>query len=181
MPRVRRTTKEEADDLVAYVRSLGRVAQATPAGNPEMGAALYQKLGCPTCHIVNGTGGSFGPELTDVGTHRSLAYLRRAVLEPGATLPKGVLAVPARGFDEFLPVRVVLRDGREVRGVRVNEDSFTIQLRDARNQFHSFRKTDLKQLEKEFGKSMMPGYRDRLSPAELDDLAAFLAGLGGTR
>jgi cytochrome c oxidase cbb3-type subunit III len=181
MPRVRRTTPEEADHLVAFVRSLGRVAQAPLPGNTERGAAVYQRLGCASCHVVNGVGVGFGPELTEVGVHRSPSYLRRAVLEPGAALPKNVLAIPARGFDEFLPVRIVARDGREVRGIRVNEDSFTIQIRDSRNQFHSFRKADVKELDKEFGKSLMPGYRDRLSPPELNDLVAYLSSLGGAQ
>ena len=181
MPRVRRTTTEEADQLVAYVRSLGRVAQVPVPGTPERGATLYRQLGCASCHIVNGVGGSFGPELSDIGVHRSLSYLRRSVLEPGAALPKDVLAVPARGFNEFLPVKIVTRDGREVRGVRVNEDSFTTQLRDGRNQFHSFRKAEVRELDKEFGRSLMPGYRDRLSPAGLDDLAAYLSSLGGAK
>ena len=89
--------------------------------------------------------------------------------------------VPGRGFVEFLPVRVVTGDGREVRGVRINEDPFTIQLRDTTNQFHSYRKSDLKQLDKEFGKSLMPSFRGRLTDAEVEDLVAYLASLRGTK
>jgi cytochrome c oxidase cbb3-type subunit 3 len=181
MPRVRRLIGDEVDQLVAYVRSLGRVAATAPVGNAQKGVALYQRLGCAACHIVNGAGTGFGPELTDIGVHRSPNYLRKALLEPGATLPKGVLEVPARGFDEFLPVHIVARDGRDVRGVRINEDSFTIQVKDQKNQFHSFRKDELQQLEKEFGKSFMPGYRDRLPQADLDDLVAYLSALGGAK
>jgi len=69
--------------------------------------------------------------------------------------------------------------GREVRGVRINEDPFTIQLRDTTNQFHSYRKSDLKQLDKEFGKSLMPSFRGRITDAELNDLVAYLSGLRG--
>ncbi|MBI3263313.1 MAG: hypothetical protein HYZ58_09185 [Acidobacteria bacterium] len=89
--------------------------------------------------------------------------------------------MPSRGFAEYLPVRVVTTDGREVRGMRVNEDSFTIQVRDARNRYHSFRKGDLRRLEKEFGTSLMPSYKDRLAGSDADDLVAFLASLGGAR
>jgi len=66
-----------------------------------------------------------------------------------------------------------------VRGIRVNEDSFTIQLRDAGNRFHSFRKSELSSLKKEFGESLMPGYASKFTAAELDDLVAYLASLRG--
>ena len=90
------------------------------------------------------------------------------------------MIVPARGYVEYLPVLAVTREGREVRGIRVNEDAFSIQLRDAAGRFHSFRKSDLSFLEKQAGKSLMPSFKDRLTAAELDDLVAYLASLKGT-
>lgn len=181
MPRTRRTSENELRQLVAYVRSLGRTAPAALAGNAEKGIEIYNKLGCASCHIIKGQGGSLGPELTEIGMLRAADHLRDAVLDPGSKLPRGVLLVPSRGFAEYLPVRVVTADGGEVRGMRVNEDSFTIQLRDARNRYHSFRKGELRQIDKEFGKSSMPSYKDRLTGSDADDLVAFLASLGGAR
>jgi cytochrome c oxidase cbb3-type subunit III len=180
MPRPRRTTENELRQLVSYVRSLGRLPRTPVAGNAEKGAAHYERLGCASCHIVRGQGGSFGPELTVIGRLRGPEYLRQAVVEPGAALPVGTLPVPSRGYSEFLPVQVVARDGRTVRGVRLNEDAFTLQLRDAAGAFHSFRKSDVKSISKEKGASLMPDYRNRLSAGELDDLVAYLSGLGGT-
>jgi len=90
------------------------------------------------------------------------------LIDPGASVPEA-----------FLVVSIVTRDGRRFRGMRLNEDSFTIQLRDATNAFHSFRKLDLAELKKESGVSTMPSYGDVLSSAELDDLVAYLAGLRG--
>ena len=62
---------------------------------------------------------------------------------------------------------MVTSDGREVRGARINEDTFTIQLRDSNGQFQSFRKAEVKQIEKDFGKSLMPSYKDRLTASEV--------------
>jgi hypothetical protein len=90
------------------------------------------------------------------------------LIDPGASVPEG-----------FLVVSVVTRDGHRFRGVRLNEDSFTIQLRDASNAFHSFRKLDLAEVNKEPGVSTMPSYRDALSATEIDDLVAYLAGFRG--
>src|SRR5262245_22589653 len=118
MPRVRRTTDNEQRQLIAYVRSLGRTARASGTGDPQKGSAVYQRNGCSSCHVINGEGGIVGPELSIIGTQRGSDYLRQAILEPGAVLPHGTQPVPARNLDEFLPVRVVTRDGREVRGTR---------------------------------------------------------------
>jgi cytochrome c oxidase cbb3-type subunit III len=181
MPRVRRMTDPELSALVVYVRSLARTGGVAVTGNAEKGQVVYQRLGCSSCHTIAGQGGNFGPELSNIGALRAPGYLRQAIVEPGATLPRGVLLIPGRGFNEFLPVRVVTRDGREVHGVRVNEDSFSIQVRDASNQLYSFRKADLQTLDKEMGKSPMPNYSGKTSDSELDDLVAYLWGLGGAK
>jgi cytochrome c oxidase cbb3-type subunit 3 len=179
MPRVRRMTDTELHALVLYVRSLGRAAGVAATGNPVQGQAVYAKLGCSSCHTIAGDGGSFGPELTNIGGFRAPDYLRQAIVDPDAILPRGILVVPGRGLNEFLPVRIVTRQGQEVRGVRVNEDSFTIQVKDAGNQLYSFRKSDLQTLDKEIGKSMMPNYSGKISDSELDDLVAYLWRQGG--
>jgi putative heme-binding domain-containing protein len=163
------------------VRSLGRTAEVSTPGDVKQGAAIYQKLGCASCHAISGEGGGLGPELTRIGTHRSPSYLRQAITQPEAVLPRGVQSFPGRGLTEFLPVHVITQDGREVSGIRVNEDSFTIQLKDSGNQFHTFRKSDLKQLEKQPTKTLMPSYDRRLAPAELDHLVAYLYSLKGMK
>jgi cytochrome c oxidase cbb3-type subunit III len=180
MPRVRRLTETELQQIVAYVRSLGRTSGAT-RGDAARGRAIYARLGCASCHIVDGLGGSFGPELTQIGAQRGAAYLKQSVVGPAENLPRGLSLVPGRGFAEYLPVQIVTADGKTVRGARINEDPFTIQIRDTNNQFHSYRKSELKQVEKEFGKSLMPGFRGRVNDAELDDLVAYLSALGGVK
>ena len=81
--------------------------------------------------------------------------------------------------DNFLQVRVVTRDGRAITGARLNEDAFSIQLRDYSGVVHSFWKSDLEELHKDWGKSPMPSYKDVLKPEEIDDLVAYLASLKG--
>jgi putative heme-binding domain-containing protein len=181
MPRVRRMTEEEVDQLVSYVRVLGKGAQTPITGNAERGRAIYARLNCAGCHVIGGQGGVLGPELTRVGQSRSVNYLKQVVLEPGKVKPKGSTGILLNGFSEYLPVSVVERNGREVRGIRVNEDSFTIQVRDQAGTLYSFRKTDVQNVDKQFGRSLMPGYKDKLSAAEADDLVAYLASLGARK
>ena len=181
MPAMRHLSDDQLRQLGDYVRSLGRTPSAPPEGDPQHGSELYKRLACAVCHIVDGQGGSVGPVLTEIGSMRGAQYLRQAIIDPGAALPRGTLSVPGRDLLQFLPVRVVTREGREVRGIRINEDSLTIQLRDTNGQFYSFRKLDLQQLEKEIGKSLMPSYKDRITAGELADLVAYLWTLRGSR
>lgn len=171
MPDAWQLTDREIWQVAGYVRSLGRTAVAKVPGDPVRGKQYYEaKGGCAVCHILSGRGGAMGPDLTDIGARRSPAYLREALIDPGASVP-----------ERFLVVSIVTRDGQTVRGVRLNEDSFTIQLRDAGGVFHSFRKLELTELKKEFGVSLMPGYRESLTASEVDDLVAYLAGLRGEK
>ena len=177
MPRIRRFTDTEMRQLVAYVRSLGRIAEAKVPGDPKKGADVYRGLGCAGCHIINGSGGNLGPDLSDIGFLRGAAYLKQSVIDPSAALPKGVMQIPSRGYAEYLPLRVVTKKGDEIRGIRVNEDAFTVQVRDQAGKFYSLRKADIELLDKQMGKSLMPSFASRVTASELDDLVAYLSSL----
>jgi putative heme-binding domain-containing protein len=171
MPGAWQMTDREIGQVADYVKSLGRTEVIKLPGDRAKGKEYYEaKAGCAACHIVRGQGGILGPDLTDIGARRSAAYLREALTEPGAAVPEG-----------FLVVSVSTRDGQKVRGIRSNEDSFTIQIRDAKSVYHSFRKRDLTELNREFDVSLMPGYRDVLAAREIDDVVAYLASLRGEK
>jgi len=155
--------------LVAYVRSLGHVEQSKSTGDAKRGQQIYMgKGGCARCHTLNGHGGAIGTDLSDAGARLDRDFLRAALVTPEASIPR-----------DFMEVRLVTKDGRTVTGVRVNEDSFSIQIRDLSNQFHSFWKSELTELVKEPGRSPMPSYSKTLTPDELDDLIAYLESLQG--
>src|SRR5579862_5398484 len=157
--------------VVAYVKSLGRIPQpAATSGNSARGEQVYAANGCAGCHTIQGRGGALGPDLTDVGARRSSQHLRASVVEPEAEVADG-----------FLQVRVTPRSGPRIVGVRVNEDTFAIQVRDLAGNLHSYWKADLTDLQKDRGKSPMPAYGGKLSSSELDDLIAYLASLEGAR
>ena len=66
------------------------------------------------------------------------------------------------------------KGGPEIAGIRLNEDSFTIQIRDPQGHLQSLRKSDLDRLAAESGTSLMPSYRDLVKGRDLEDLVAFL-------
>ena len=133
-------------------------------------APLYASAGCGSCHIISGRGTALGPELTSIGALRGAPHLRESIVTPEAVHPSG-----------YLVVRAVLTAGPEVRGIRVNEDVFWIHIRDAGGTVHTLQKADLSRVDRELEASLMPSYASRLSPAELDDLVSYLAGLRGAR
>jgi cytochrome c oxidase cbb3-type subunit III len=171
MPPAFTLTSREIWQLAGYIRGLGRLPPETVPGDPRRGQEVYLMKGkCVQCHILAGRGESVGPELTDIGARRNARYLRAALLEPEAAVPNG-----------FLQVRVTTSDGRRITGVRLSEDTFTIQMSDLTGRTYSFPKQDLKDLQKDFGKSPMPTYQGLLMPAELDDLVAYLVSLRGNQ
>jgi len=159
---------QDIANVAAFVRSLGNVPPEKLPGDPVQGAAIYARSGCATCHILAGKGTGLGPELTEVGARRGAARLRQTLKNPSQTIP-----------EDFLLVEVVTSSGKSIRGIRVNEDTFTIQLKDAQGHFHSLRKSDLADLKKLRGETPMPSYETVLSPADLDDLVAYLASQRG--
>ncbi len=168
MPAAWQLTPREVESVAAYVRSLGSAPQETLPGDPARGARVYEARGCSGCHMIAGQGAGFGPELTAIGARRNAAWLRQAVLDPAASLPQG-----------FAWMAATTAAGETVRGIRVNEDAFTIQIKDAGGRFHSFRKAELRELRRLTGETPMPAYRGRLTEGELDDLVAYLARLRG--
>lgn len=171
MPAAWQMTDREIWQVAGYVRSLGRIPVVPLPGDAARGRTLYEsKGGCAACHIVSGSGNALGPELTEIGARRSADYLREALVNPGATVP-----------EQFLVISATTRDGKTIRGERITEDTFTIQLRDASGRLYSLRKTDLVSFKKLFHESLMPSYENRFSAAELDDVIAYLASLRGDK
>jgi len=163
-------SENEVWRIAAYVRRLGAAGAAEKAtGDLAAGRAVYQgKGGCAQCHVAQGSGGNLGPDLSEIGLRRSLQFLRESL-----TKPESVIA------DNHRTVTVVTRGGEQIAGIRLNEDDYSVQLRDTREQLRSFRKTAVREVKAE-SRSLMPAYGELLSARELDDLVAYLNSLRGT-
>lgn len=159
-------------DLVAtYALTLGNLEPETMPGDPERGAKTYATTGgCPACHIISGHGNGIGPELTFVGDQRGSQYLRDSLVNPADAQSQ------TRGYQDYLTVRVQSPLGR-VEGLRVNEDAFSIQVRDISGNVHSFRKDEVRKIEKIFAHSLMPEYGTALSGRDIDDLVSYMMSL----
>ncbi len=69
------------------------VAQTASLRGAAAGRALYEKWGCPRCHIIAGVGGTIGPDLTRAGAKpgRDLAWHVRHLKDPASVVPGSVM------------------------------------------------------------------------------------------
>jgi cytochrome c oxidase cbb3-type subunit III len=167
MPAFSGMDAQELKDVTAYLHQMSGGAQRIrpKVGDAAAGKAVYDRSGCAACHRVNWQGSTYGPDLSRVGVARSLEYLRESLLKPSSDIPP-----------EYEGITVVTAKDR-VSGIRVNEDTFSIQLRTPSEQFRSFLKKDVRQVVNE-PKSLMPSY-SHLSGTDLNNLLEYLMSLRG--
>jgi cytochrome c oxidase cbb3-type subunit III len=182
-------TTPQALAVVGYMRSMvgvtptGTRSAATAgrstglSGDAVRGKTVYDGKGaCTTCHALNGVGSKSGPDLAVVTGGAggfappppTQASIEMSILEPDADV-----AVPYRVF------QLVTKQGQTIRGTLLNQDTFTIQLRDQAGELRAFQKADL--ASSGFLPSPMPSYATRLTPQEVADVAAYLLSVRGQR
>jgi len=170
MPATRELDTSDDDLLmmIAYLRKLGTVAAPEgPVGNVENGQRLFASQ-CASCHRVAGRGGRIGPDLTRIGIARSRSALVREIRTPSEWV------TPA-----FETVTLVTSDGQRIRGVKKNEDVFSIQIMDLRERIQGFTKASLREVVYEKDSLMPPFGPGRLNDSDLGDLVGYLGTLRG--
>jgi mono/diheme cytochrome c family protein len=128
----------------------GAPGAAGQAGAPRGGAAAQ---GAP-----RGGGGRGGQGAPDP------RQLERAILDPSAEM------APA-----YRVYQVVTKSNVTARGTLLNQDTFSVQMRDSTDKLMSFWKQDLRDYG--FLPSPMPSYRDTLTSQEVADLVSYLISL----
>src|ERR1051325_874162 len=151
--------------VVSAVGIAGGLVAAQQSDVPAAGRALYDQT-CDSCHGPAGQGDR-GPAL-NTGTFtrgNSDADLARNIRDgiAGTQMPPfralgddqiRQLVAYIRSLDRgrrpapapLMTVVAIMRDGRQVRGVRRSEDTFTVQVVDASGVLHSFDKSALREL-----------------------------------
>jgi len=160
----------QARTIVAYLRaSAANPTSDLPAGgDAARGKAIVEgKGGCLNCHRIQGSGGRIGPDLSVIGSQRRVLDLQKKLADPSSHIePQNRI------------FRAVSKDGTVTTGRILNQDTFTVQLIDARGRLLSFARSDLR----EFAyveKSPMPSFRGKLSDPETTDLLTYLVSLKG--
>lgn len=153
----------ELTGLVAFIRAGFDTTESVALGSAARGRVIFEGKGvCGTCHRVKGRGPRVAPDLSDVGIARVPAALRRSLVDPSAAM------LPINR-----PVRIVTKGGQTIRGRRLNEDTYAVQLIDDQERLRSIAKSDVRTFDVETT-SPMPSFANRLTPGEIADVVAYL-------
>jgi putative heme-binding domain-containing protein len=175
-------TEEEIWQVISYIRSVQVKTPAQPAGNAVRGKELFAgSAACATCHMIQGKGGRLGPDLTATGSARSIDYIVDSVRNPSRRLAQGISEAMKEFSQEYETVTVVDGGGQKFQGVVLNEDNFTLQMLDTREQLHLFEKEKVRSVEKS-RESLMPKYDEKMLPEkDLQDIVAYLLSQGSSK
>jgi putative heme-binding domain-containing protein len=168
MPATPNMSREQATQIVAYLRSRALLKDVGAGGDAARGKALFAGKGqCLSCHSVNGEGSRPGPELTRIGLLRTSDQLATSLLDPDSEVQPN-----NRSYS------VTTRGGQRISGRLLNHDAYSVQLLDSNGQLRSFMKADV--TAGGFIASPMPSVRGKFDNQELADLVRYLVSLRGT-
>jgi putative heme-binding domain-containing protein len=159
--RAYRWSAEQFDQLVAFLHSKTRPGAGPPlTGDAAAGRVVFHKAGCAACHMIAGSGGVLGPDLSSVALRSFPDDIRNSVVEPDAEIAAG-----------YSKVTLTMQDGRTLEGVLKNEDNFSLQLLQANGEYAL---VDRAEVRRRTGGATSPMPKPDLAPSELRDLLAFL-------
>ena len=161
-----RVPDSEIWEVLAYLRTVSvTTPAANPTGNAENGDRIF-RANCSRCHMVSGRGGQLGPDLSRIGSGRAPRIIVSKL--------RGTSDLIRPGFE---PVTVVTRDGQRIRGVKKNEDEYSVQIMDMREQIQGYLRANLTEVIDEKA-SVMPVYGpEQLNETNLNDLMRYLGTL----
>jgi putative heme-binding domain-containing protein len=139
-------------------------------GDSKRGGELLSMTGklatCLACHIVNGTGRDFGPDLSQVGARLTREQILESLHQPSKTIAKG-----------YEPWIITLKDGNVQSGFLVNPADAVITLKLPTGQTQTIARDQIKTQQPQPVSLMPEGLLQFLTLQEAADLIAYLAGL----
>jgi putative heme-binding domain-containing protein len=138
-------------------------------GDPELGALLFLKHGCISCHTISKNEPLKGPFLGDIADRYSRAELTESVLKPGARIAQG-----------FETQKIATTSGQVVEGFIVRESGDEVELRNASGAATVIPKAEIEERGSSDVSIMPTGLADPLSVPELASIFAYLEKLKGS-
>lgn len=171
MPNFSGLSTDKTWQLVTYIKSLsnkpGETTQMAVTGDAAAGQRLFfGSGGCAGCHEINGRGLNLAADLSAEGKNPVNA-IHDGVMHP---LPSG-----RRAYFALRTADVTLADGKIVHGVIRQEDTFNLHLQTLDGKLLMLRKTQVRAIANS-APFQQPGIAAGLSPSDVDNLVAYLAG-----
>ncbi len=140
-------------------------------GNVENGRKIFlasanSEVQCMKCHMVRGTGGQIGPDLSMVGKKGSKENLFESILQPSKAIA-----------DQYLSWKLDTADGQSITGLIVAENETSLTIRDANGKDYTFDVKDIDKRSKSLVSLMPDNLVVALTEDELIDLVAYLTTL----
>src|SRR5262245_30116399 len=178
-------TDAQVWQLVSFIHSTqGGAPAAAPAGTATGDVAggeavFFGRGACSDCHEVNGRGSVGGPDLSNAG-RLTPDVLRQKVIAPEAVAASGAGGRGGgRGGSPTTWLVVRTRNGQIHRGARRNEDTFSLQMTSLNGELYLFDKSQLASIANDTAPPHPADYLTRLSPADVNDLVAYLGAQQG--
>ena len=144
---------------------LDELSTLTTNGEATRGAEIFRgaKAACLTCHAIAREGGTMGPDLTKIGSIRTVRDLLEAIAFPSSSYVRS-----------YEPLLVRTRAGAEHLGILKNESQDAITLATSATTTVQIPRVDVAAMSEGPMSLMPPGFDGILSPKELADLIAYL-------
>jgi len=120
---------------------------------------------CFDCHRIRDRGSRLGPDLSDIGSRRTVDQLRQALVSPDEEV------TPENRF-----VRLVTKEGATVTGRLLNQDAFSVQLMTPQEELKTYMRAALREYAI-VDKGLMPSAQGKLTDPQIADIVAYLASL----
>ena len=169
--------------VAAYVRSLGRSTAGVVPGRCRLedGRSTRGRGAAPACHILAGTGPGTGTRAEPRwGPNVAPSTCGSRSSSPPPTSPIAACPTSPPPIRPIASCAWCPSPGAPLVGFAVNEDTFTLQLRDASGAA-SLAAQGRPRARRDGSRArlLMPSYKDVLTDGEVQDLVAFLANLRG--
>jgi putative membrane-bound dehydrogenase-like protein len=135
-------------------------------GNAAHGKEVFVSATCATCHVINGEGTNFGPELSEIGAKLPKDALYTSILYPSAGI--------SFGYEGWI---LSTKDGDDLDGMVASETADRIVLKRAGGINTEIKKADVKD-RRQMKLSIMPeNLQQQMSTQDLVDLVEYLSTL----
>jgi putative heme-binding domain-containing protein len=137
-------------------------------GDSRRGEEVFRRetVGCHQCHLVNGQGIDFGPQLSEIGTKLGKDALYESILDPNAGI--------SFGFEAY---RIELKDGEEAYGLIVSETPEDLSIKTQNGIVTKFAKAQIAKREQQKLSIMPAELQQTMSEQDLVDLVEYLSTL----
>jgi putative heme-binding domain-containing protein len=148
------------DEIVELYNAAGNDGDLTNGEN------MYKAVLCSSCHSLQGSGASIGPDLTQLTNRFSAKDIAEALVFPDKTIS-----------DQYEAIEITLNNDKEHWGRLINETQDTLIINENPlnpKQILKLAKSNIKKREVSKRSAMMPALLNRLNENEIKDLFSFL-------